>query len=210
MLSKKYIESHDIDWFCIINGIFVHVASDGGALPNLQRFWHLRELQLFVAHLPVKHKYEISPEIYVNKDNDLENLTEDNFKKVFPEAEDIPSFGQYSNNTSKAYLWSFINMARRGFYSFDRVGTNDNGVDMYSLVAWPTDEVENLDLPTKDQISVKIASKDFDLQRLESGARINLVEMINLTVNICRSYYKRYWQSRALICCRKLIHKKRN
>lgn len=76
-------------------------------------------------------------------------------------------------------------MARRGFYSFDRVGTNDNGVDMYSLVAWPTDEVENLDLPTKDQISVKIASKDFDLQRLESGARINLVEMINLTANIC-------------------------
>ena len=76
-------------------------------------------------------------------------------------------------------------MARRGFYSFDRVRTNDNGVDMYSLVAWPTDEVENLDLPTKDQISVKIASKDFDLQRLESGARINLVEMINLTANIC-------------------------
>lgn len=76
-------------------------------------------------------------------------------------------------------------MARRGFYSFDRVGTNDNGVDMYSLVAWPTDEVENLDLPTKDQVSVKIASKDFDLQRLESGARINLVEMINLTANIC-------------------------
>ena len=76
-------------------------------------------------------------------------------------------------------------MARRGFYSFDRVGTNDNGVDMYSLVAWPTDEVENLDLPTKDQISVKIASKDFDLQRVESGARINLVEMINLTANIC-------------------------
>lgn len=31
--TEEYLRSRDIDWFCVINGIYVHIASAGGLLP---------------------------------------------------------------------------------------------------------------------------------------------------------------------------------
>lgn len=33
--DEAYLYSRDIDWFCIIGGIFCHVASAGGLLPDV-------------------------------------------------------------------------------------------------------------------------------------------------------------------------------
>ena len=42
----NYMITHDIDWFCVINGLYVHVASAGGMLPeNMRDRDELRLLQ---------------------------------------------------------------------------------------------------------------------------------------------------------------------
>lgn len=33
--DEAYIHSKDIDWFCIIGGVFCHIASAGGLLPDI-------------------------------------------------------------------------------------------------------------------------------------------------------------------------------
>lgn len=33
--DEAYLYSRDIDWFCIIGGVFCHVASAGGLLPDV-------------------------------------------------------------------------------------------------------------------------------------------------------------------------------
>lgn len=32
--TESEIHTRDIDWFCAINGVYVHVASAGGDIPN--------------------------------------------------------------------------------------------------------------------------------------------------------------------------------
>ena len=32
--SESYLTNHDIDWFGIVNGVYIHVASAGGDIPS--------------------------------------------------------------------------------------------------------------------------------------------------------------------------------
>lgn len=43
------------------------------------------------------------------------------------------------------YLPSFIRMAKRGLYSFDRTNVDNPEDDHYHLVAWPTHPVNNVE-----------------------------------------------------------------
>ena len=51
--SVDYMLTHDIDWVCIVNGIYVHLASAGGILPlSFRDRETLRALQHNVAVAP--------------------------------------------------------------------------------------------------------------------------------------------------------------
>lgn len=143
MYKLDYLQSHDIDWFASINGIPVHFASDGGRLPgNSYTIEELTTLQHLVA------SSEKSYHCVVNRDyldnylrrgehyKGIENIAEDNFRRLLPEEFVIDDDIMNLPRQILIYGWSFIEMARRGFYSFDR-SRHDNGVDYYHLVARP-------------------------------------------------------------------------
>lgn len=133
-LSKSYIQSRDIDWFCNIDGIYVHAASAGGKLPDIVNDRKmLREVQLAVYEL--KDIYEEN-QIVFNEDvirkrlrDNIERLAEHNIENI-----------EYNEEDSyKDYISTFAAMARKGFISFDRVNAFDITDNRYNWVARPFD-----------------------------------------------------------------------
>lgn len=56
------------------------------------------------------------------------------------------------------YLPSFVRMAKKGFYSFDRTNVDNPEDDHYHLVAWPTHSVSNVEnIPVVNTVGL-----DFD------------------------------------------------
>ena len=129
-----YMESHDIDWFCKIGNIPIHCASNGGTLPKKVNVRSMnRKNQEVVAALPElldRHEEIIVNERYVR--NRLEN--------------------QLSEDSYEHYIRSFVSMARKGFWSFDRE-INDANDDIYMWIAKPAKivEVEINSLPEYDE-----------------------------------------------------------
>ena len=129
--SVDYMLTHDIDWFCIVNGIFVHLASAGGILPPSFRDRDaLRQLQHNVAVAP----YLFEEEDVVDNEEFLNQRFADNPK----------------GRTS--YVVSFRDMARKGFVSMDRTFLTNPGDTHYHIVCWPRGwnelRIENLEIPT--------------------------------------------------------------
>lgn len=117
--SRGYIETHDIDWFCVVDGYFpTHVGSCGGMLPSFardrerNRYW-----QSLVDSLPQTNEAEWNRE-YVGQ-----RLERNTNEEVTPE-----SFAE-----------NFLYFARRGFFSFyrDLPNEEDDNIETYSLIAWP-------------------------------------------------------------------------
>ena len=122
MIEVGYQLTKDIDWFCIINGYPVHVASNGGRLPNfIQYHRQLFESQRRASIIPGNLDFEVNRRIEFNRDDEIESLGE-SFYEYFPEANNLFGDNEF-NNTQKAYYWSFVMMAKKGFYSFDKVST---------------------------------------------------------------------------------------
>ena len=64
--DEAYLYSRDIDWFCIIGGIFCHVASAGGLLPDVVNDRDkLRDMQKRVFDMDYIFGNE---DIYINQD----------------------------------------------------------------------------------------------------------------------------------------------
>lgn len=123
-MEKKYTESEihtrDIDWFCAINGVYVHVASAGGDIPRIINDRNvLRPSQRAVEAL---EDINTDEEVHINE-----------------------AFLRRMNVNLESYLPSFVRMAKKGFYSFDRTNINDPEEDRYHLVAWPTHPVDNVE-----------------------------------------------------------------
>lgn len=136
-MSKIYTESEvhtrDIDWFCAINGIYVHIASAGGRIPNLINNREvLRPIQRAVETLEAINTIE---EVHIN---------EDALQRIDMNRED--------------YLPSFIRMVRKGFYSFDRTNIGAPEDNHYHLVAWPTHLVHDVE----NMPSIDYPGLDFD------------------------------------------------
>lgn len=110
-----YMYSKDIDWFCIINKFYVHVASAGSLLPEIINDRNkLRKIQKQVFDLP-----------YIFDDNDI--IINDRFiNERFNNNEDISN-----------YLSSFIDMARKGFVSMDRTNLQEPDDQTYHIVCMP-------------------------------------------------------------------------
>ncbi|MEE1407245.1 MAG: hypothetical protein U0K42_08240 [Bacteroidales bacterium] len=123
-MEKKYTESEihtrDIDWFCAINGVYVHVASAGGDIPRIINDRNvLRPCQRAVEAL---EDINTDEEVHIND-----------------------AFLRRMNVNLESYLPSFVRMAKKGFYSFYRTNINDPDDDHYHLVAWPTHPVANVE-----------------------------------------------------------------
>ena len=129
-------KSSDIDWFCFINGCPIHVASNGGELPyNLYTDENFISAFNAVRTIEPIYGWAINQE-FVNSRHEsynylgeIEKEERDSF--LLPEFIERKEYGNLSLEQI-AYSWSFIEMAKRGFFSFDRVDEN-----RYRLIAYP-------------------------------------------------------------------------
>ena len=137
--------TRDIDWFCIVNGIFVHLASAGGILPMSFRDRDtLRTLQHNVAMAP----YLFEEEDVVDNEAFLNQRFADNRKG------------------RESYVVSFRDMARKGFVSMDRTNLQNPYDNRYHIVCMP----RNLDERQFQELEIPVISNDerpeLDLQPL--------------------------------------------
>lgn len=186
MIEIGYQLTHDIDWFICINDWPIHVASNGGRLPKM--FTSLTDLyttkKIVYNRLDPIFDYGINEELQIPEDNEIDELGEE-FEEFFPEAQYL--FGEDIDmpNSRKTYLWSFVRMAQRGFYSFDKINMGDDGEE-YQLVAYPkipSDKYRRLRCYNNRRIVTRAISqirvnddKFKDIYRIN---KINLVEVIN-------------------------------
>lgn len=114
--NDKYMLTHDIDWFCVIDGMYVHLASAGGLLPNgFRNKEKLRMQQYCVANTPFVFEKD---EIRYNEDF-LNQRFKDNPKG------------------KESYIVTFREMAQKGFVSMDRTNLTDLFDNHYHLVCYP-------------------------------------------------------------------------
>lgn len=119
-----YLFSKDIDWFCIINGIYVHVASARGTLPAIVNDREkLRKNQRLV--------YEMAD---IFTDDQIE------VNQSFL----LARFGDQGDGIkhSEYYLDSFLHMARKGFVSLDRTNLADPYNNTYHVVCMPESHIQ--------------------------------------------------------------------
>ena len=131
--TESEIHTRDIDCFCAINGIYVHVASAGGNIPN------------FINNYSVLRPSQRAAEALVDINTDDEIHINEAFLRGM-------------NVNLEHYLPSFVRMAKKGFYSFDRTNVDNPEDDHYHLVAWPTHSVSNVEnIPVVNTVGL-----DFD------------------------------------------------
>ena len=115
--SDYYIASHDLDWFCIVNGFYIHVASAGGVIPSqINDKDKIRNIQ---------HQVELLHDIYNDKEIEYNEVAINNV------------VGNKGAKGRSQYIESFASMARKGFASFDRTNVADPDDNRYHLVCKP-------------------------------------------------------------------------
>lgn len=117
MYDKIYLLTHDIDWFCKIGNIPMHFASNCGKLPKRVNDRDVnRKLQEKVIGVP--------------------NLVEREQVIINTEYVRTRLGNELSENAFNDYVRTFVEMAMKGFWSFDRI--NEDGVDIYIWIAKPS------------------------------------------------------------------------
>ena len=111
MYPESEWSTRDIDWFVKIGDIYIHGASNGGVLPSMITKGQNRQIQQAVAKMDYLYA-DSENDIFVNSDYVNQRLKG---QKRLLET-DGDNFSPYN-----AYIASFKNMARKGFYSSDRV-----------------------------------------------------------------------------------------
>lgn len=145
--TESEVHAKDIDWFCAINGVYVHIASAGGHIPN--GINNRRVLRLIQRAVDALADINTVDEVHINE----KALNRINMNREY-------------------YLPSFIRMARKGFYSFDRTNIGNIEDNHYHLVAWPTHLVNNVEnMPT-------INYPELDFDNLEAIDNICFDEII--------------------------------
>ena len=142
MHNHAYQLTHDMDCFFVIDGHPIHIATNGGLVSSkLGTVEELIEQQTVVAKLECSFEYELNIGF-------LESLSAEDFptreELADKDRESLYFEGLFENEQYhnipihwKLYSHSFVEMAKKGFWSFDRVGDNEDGTDMYVLVARP-------------------------------------------------------------------------
>lgn len=138
LYNKMYPESEwstrDIDWFVKIGDIYIHGASNGGVLPSMITKGQNRQIQQAVAKMDYLYA-DSENDIFVNSDYVNQKLKGQK-RLLEPDGD---NFSPYN-----AYIASFKDMARKGFYSFDRViastleeDSQESNQIQYVLIACP-------------------------------------------------------------------------
>lgn len=158
--EPEYLAAHDIDWFCYINGRPIHAASNGGTLPqminNISQNVKNQKLAYSLDYIYNLEEIEINTK-YINK--------------LFASKDKEKEYSGFDVLTMQNnYLRTFIDMARRGFYSFDRQFYNKYRSNKYIPVAWPGNYTKTIDK--------KLDIDGFNLDEL-NFSRLNSVQGIN-------------------------------
>ena len=132
--SKEYQRTRDIDWFFRKGNRCYHVASNGGLLPDfVNDVLRLREEQANVSSLD--NIYESIDDVNLNHqyvNERIKRIIEQ--YRIYNNEQEIPSIEEMK----KAYLKSFIEMAKKGFYSYDRALEGDS---KYVLICGPQEPI---------------------------------------------------------------------
>ena len=140
--SVPFQLSHDVDLFCKIGSSYCHFATNGGLIPDAlnDRKYIGNTIQYIRQEL---HDVVTDEDIYINEDYVTRRV---NY-----------SYSHWNQELGldfkKEYLRSFLEMARKGFSSYDRDVIPENcqgngSDDIYVLIAKPNNKchVRNLDL----------------------------------------------------------------
>lgn len=123
--TVEYLLTHDLDWFCYINDRLVHGASNGGTLPTKVNNQEQNSINQKIVYNQ-KPIYSI---------DDIEINTK-YINKRFLDSEHLYTVWELEQKKYN-YLKTFIDMAMRGFYSFDRIEHYIYNSNKYIPVAWP-------------------------------------------------------------------------
>lgn len=120
----------DVDWFAIVDGKYIHALSFGGGIP-----WNVDVLgdnvRLLYESYLLRERPEAESEIIYNNEYIDDRLR--------PQYERVGNDADQRNAIRERYLRHFTEMAKRGFYSFDRDVTD---IDVYYLIARPSKPLE--------------------------------------------------------------------
>lgn len=120
-----YLETKDIDWFSIVNGIPCHFSSNGGRLyPSIEEkreYNHV--LQVQVSEMD----YIFEDDLYIN-DSVVDTIIS-SVNQKFPEMNNV--------FTKETYTEYFAEMAKKGFFSYDNRYNPETEQMEYRLIAGP-------------------------------------------------------------------------
>lgn len=158
--NDAYVNTRDIDWFGVVNGHHIHVASCGGQLPlEVNDQSYLRDLQYEVAMLE-------------NIQNDDGSYIEVSHNDQYLQQR----FSTYENSieAKEQYKKSFDSFARKGFWSFDKENINNPEDSHYRLISWPNGNVH-------PQLKGPIRfNKETDTINFDNPEAIESVELLQL------------------------------
>ncbi len=148
--TDDYLFSHDIDWFCIVNGVYVHVASAGGSIPDFINDKEvLRDIQ---------HQVEMLPFIY--REDEI----------VYNDQAFIKIINPNDNDARNHYIESFTRMARKGFESYDKTDINKPSDNTYHLVCRPRSKGTKLNVKKIQSIKTDMTTEKWIQQEVRCVA----------------------------------------
>ena len=125
MYRLDYQYNHDIDWFCRVNDVPVHLASNEGVLPRRSyTIKNLVALQHNVANMRQNFRCAVNSDYlfeYLRRGeyySEFENISENDMRSMLPERFVITNEVAELPSIILIYSWCFIEMAKRGFFSF--------------------------------------------------------------------------------------------
>lgn len=119
-----YQRTHDIDWFCMIDSVPVHIASNGGLIP---------------PDILARENFAVQTEVY----NMPCIFSEDDVvvREEYIRARAFSNNRNFSKDAYRSYVKSFVDMARKGFVSLDRIDVGEpverSEDERYIVVAYP-------------------------------------------------------------------------
>ena len=151
--TPAYFSTSDIDWFCQINGFNIHVASMGRPIP-----------EAIMNSLP--QVYEQVSMIEMEEWNGGEGIwLNDQLLRDWLQIEDPQKIARY--------LYTFVVMARKGFFSFAPITFDPSDGDYY-LMAKPMNPVQ------RDIQGIVIKEGlNLNLQQVDHYSAVRIVDLIN-------------------------------
>lgn len=145
-LIELQIKERDIDWYCLVEGRPVHIASMGGMIPkSFREREKLRLLQDAVAKIEPFTEVRLNMEIIHRQvAKGYEYLQDESLRRAIENAnKNNPGFLFLEGNELAVRLFAstFVEKARRGFRSFARKEDGDAKSNEYVLIAEPATPV---------------------------------------------------------------------